>query len=249
MIYLDNSFTRAKYHVVVVGCGGTGGFVAEGLCRILPADVSLVLVDPDRIEERNLIRQNFYRDELGKIKSEALAHRLSRRYHRAVGYSTLPISLTPLPYNTLLIGCVDNGPARRDITRKFTTSYSQSYTPYWWVDAGNDENSGQILIGNGTSGQFRDGKCHSLPLPTLQRPELLREQPKVRSCAEMAEQGPTINQGMAVLVVEVVRRLIAGTCPWIQLYLDMNLGTLQPVFATPEVVENIVKERRKVWTA
>jgi hypothetical protein len=59
----------------------------------------------------------------------------------------------------------------------------------------------------------------------------------------MIEQGPTINQSMAALVIEVVRRLIEGTCSWIQLYLDMNLGTLQPVLATPEVVAEIMGKK------
>jgi len=35
--------------VVVVGCGGTGGFVVEGLCRLLPRDYTLVLIDGDLV--------------------------------------------------------------------------------------------------------------------------------------------------------------------------------------------------------
>jgi hypothetical protein len=32
--YLDNAFLLDKPWITVVGCGGTGGFVAEGLCRL-----------------------------------------------------------------------------------------------------------------------------------------------------------------------------------------------------------------------
>jgi hypothetical protein len=116
------------------------------------------------------------------------------------------------------------------------------------VDAGNGENFGQILIGNRTgSAQYRtsekgDRFC-SLPLPTQQRPDLLRQQPAAISCADIEEQGPTINQSMAALVIEVVRRLIAGTCSWIQLYLDLELGILQPVLATPETVAEILGKK------
>lgn len=251
MYTLDNDFaTRFKYEVMIVGCGGTGGFVAEGLCRLLPVNVPLVLVDPDRVEARNLRRQNFFPEDLGELKSEALASGLSRKYNRAIAYSTLPISLTPLGFNSLVIGCVDNGPARRDIAARFTTTYGNA--PAWWVDAGNGENFGQILIGNRIgSAQFRTSdkgdSFYSLPLPTQQRPDLLRQQPVVISCADIEDQGPTINQSMAALVIEVVRRLIAGTCSWIQLYLDLELGKLQPVLATPETVEEILgKKFRKV---
>jgi hypothetical protein len=44
---------------------------------------------------------------------------------------------------------------------------------------------------------------------------------------------------MAALALEVVRRIINGTCPWMQLYLDMETGALSSVYATPELVSNI----------
>src|SRR5688572_25069805 len=49
---------RQEATVIVVGCGGTGGFLAEALCRLLmdvPAE--LHLVDMDRIEPHNCGRQ------------------------------------------------------------------------------------------------------------------------------------------------------------------------------------------------
>ena len=100
MYRLSNEFAIHRYTrcytVTVVGCGGTGGFVAEALCRLLPADADLVLVDHDRVEERNLTRQSFYREDLGRFKSEVLAHRLARRFERPVAYSTVPVSMTEI---------------------------------------------------------------------------------------------------------------------------------------------------------
>jgi hypothetical protein len=179
------------------------------------------------------------------MKSEALAQRLSRKYDRAVAYSMLPVSFTPLGSNALVVGCVDNGLARKDIANKFKTCGN---TPAWWIDAGNGENFGQVLIGNRIGPpEYRSGEkgdiFYGLPLPTQQRPDLLRQKPLAASCAEIVGQGPTINQSMAVLVIEVVRRLIEGTCPWIQLYLNMDLGTLQPVVVTPKVVEEIMGKK------
>ena len=232
---LDNGFTRMNFAVVVVGCGGTGGFVAESLCRLLPHNATPVLVDHDRVEERNLARQNFFSEDIGKVKSEALALRLSRKYERAVAYSMYPIAMTEIARPGLIVGCVDNGHARRDIAAKVNAE--------WWVDAGNGENYGQVLIGNSVYGYFDEekGVCNGLPLPTIQRPDLLSALPKRQpDCAQVAEQGPTINQAMAAIVVEVVRRIIEGICPWMQLYLDMEAGTLHPVLATPEEVAKII---------
>ena len=38
---------------------------------------------------------------------------------------------------------------------------------------------------------------------------------------------------MASLVLQVVRRMVAGTCPFMGLYLDMEQGTVTPSYATP----------------
>jgi tRNA A37 threonylcarbamoyladenosine dehydratase len=49
---LNNHFVKNKGGITVVGCGGTGGFVAEGLCQMLAPDIKLMLVDFDRVEQR-----------------------------------------------------------------------------------------------------------------------------------------------------------------------------------------------------
>ena len=259
----------ASQGVTVVGCGGTGGFVAEGLCRMLVPQMNIILVDHDRVEERNLLRQNFYHDEIGKFKSEAMAGRLSRLYRRAVGWSVTPFGHRfnryqspqttrrrpePAEGSGIIIGCVDNAQAREGIAQ--VIQYGQ-----WWVDAGNGEDWGQVLIGNSEReqlhGVFDEARqlCSRLPLPTLQQPSLLSPPPaeEVRplSCAELMDTGdqdPTINQAMASLVLQVVRRLLLGDCPWMALYLDLHQGTLNPVFATPENVTRItgVRESRLV---
>jgi hypothetical protein len=240
MYRLSNEFANRRFTVTVVGCGGTGGFAAEALYRVLPRETDLVLVDHDRVEERNLTRQNFYREDLGRFKSETLAHRLAKKFDRPVGYSTLPVSMTQLAFPGLVIGCVDNGLARRDISRAV-------HLDGWWVDAGNGENYGQVIIGNTDVASYflPTGDIYKgLPLPTIQKPELLIQAPTTRGCAEVAEeQGPTINLTMTAVVVEVVRRLIAGTCPWVQLYIDMEAGTLVPVLATPEIIKSLSKRK------
>ena len=255
MYRLDDSFARGHFTVTVVGCGGTGGFVAEGLARLLPPRADLVLIDHDRVEERNLARQNFTRGELGQFKSEALARRLSKRHGLPIAYSTLPVMMTELRWPSLIIGCVDNGPARREIAKRvqdrgltWVGGYSHSVPRelqrgpeleayLWWVDAGNAESYGQILIGNTDRTIFNKDICLGLPLPTLQRPDILREVPQQRDCGDVPEQGPTINRVMAALVVEVVRRLVEGTCPWYQLYLDLETGML-----TLALVSEVVKK-------
>ncbi len=75
--YLDNAFLQDNPWITVVGCGGTGGYVAEGLCRLFTGrEATIVLVDHDRVEPHNLLRQNFYPKDVGHFKSQASLHRL-----------------------------------------------------------------------------------------------------------------------------------------------------------------------------
>ena len=96
----------------------------------------------------------------------------------------------------------------------------------WLIDAGNDTNWGQVLVGN-VAGRvdfdepaFAGEICHLAPAPTLQRPDLLTAvstRPPDVDCAaalDLTDQDPTINQMMASLVLQVVRRMVAGTCPF-----------------------------------
>ena len=45
---------------------------------------------------------------------------------------------------------------------------------------------------------------------------------------------------MASLVLMVVRRMVAGACSFMGLYLDMEQGTVTPIYATPEAAERVV---------
>ena len=58
---------------------------------------------------------------------------------------------------------------------------------------------------------------------------------------DLTDQDPTINQMMASLVLQVVRRMVAGICPFLGLYLDMDLGTVTPSYVTPETVARLVE--------
>lgn len=57
----DYAFLLDNLWITVVGCGGTGGFVAEGLGHFFQGrEANIVLGDHDRVEPHNLLRQGFY---------------------------------------------------------------------------------------------------------------------------------------------------------------------------------------------
>ncbi len=241
--------------IVVVGCGGTGSLVSEGLCRLLGDNqIQLLLIDHDKVEPHNLRRQNFFTGDVGKFKSQVLAERLARQYGRQILYSVYPYDhelvgkesgsmLYERAIQGLIIGCVDNAAARREIAN--TLQWGN-----WWIDAGNGENSGQVLIGNARSlEQLKstfdrpNGTVRDLPVPSIQLPSLLapptKRAKKRVDCAESVEteeQSPIINQAMAMLVLEFIQQLIKGTLQWMGAYIDLGAGTLQTVPADPVVV-------------
>jgi tRNA A37 threonylcarbamoyladenosine dehydratase len=70
--------------VTIVGCGGTGAATARIVARIV-YDMQrmrkhvpqIVLIDHDRVEEKNIGRQLFCPSEEGRFKSEAISRRLN----------------------------------------------------------------------------------------------------------------------------------------------------------------------------
>jgi sulfur carrier protein ThiS adenylyltransferase len=77
----DNAALRARLkasHVAIIGCGGLGSNAAAMLVRCGVGE--LTLIDFDLVEESNLNRQMYFRDQLGMHKTDALAETLVRIY-------------------------------------------------------------------------------------------------------------------------------------------------------------------------
>jgi len=75
----DDPALRARLaasHVALVGCGGLGSNAAAMLVR--SGVGRLTLIDFDVVEESNLNRQLFFRDQIGRPKVDALAETLHR---------------------------------------------------------------------------------------------------------------------------------------------------------------------------
>ena len=74
--------------ILLLGAGGTGGYVAPHLYRLmhtLNRPVRINIVDGDLVEAKNLVRQNFCAADLGENKAKVLA----TRYSEAFGMETL----------------------------------------------------------------------------------------------------------------------------------------------------------------
>lgn len=155
----DNFYTHQKlndvYNVVfIIGCGGTGGYLVRDLGRYVSTlpygdKCLLVLIDGDKVEHKNLNRQNFIKQDLSKNKAEVMAHRYATHYGvNMVAYpqhitkdnisdlmGNVALSKLISTYflkgasatdtnlvNLCVISCVDNNATRRLLHRYFADS-------------------------------------------------------------------------------------------------------------------------------
>ena len=70
---------RKKLKESSVGIAGVGGLGSNAAVSLARAGVGrLILVDFDSVEENNLTRQYYFRDQVGKVKVEALKENIKR---------------------------------------------------------------------------------------------------------------------------------------------------------------------------
>ena len=247
--------------------------MAEHIARIMLVlreqgkTVRVTFIDDDVVTRANVPRQRFCEAEIGAPKAAALA----LRYNAAWG---LDISAIIARFNpamvtntngygtlTLLVGCVDNSEARASIAQVLQQNHNAPFPRSWWLDAGNFEDAGQVILGcEAREAHLRDmftspGICNRLPSPALIQPDLLVPQPEERrahdlSCAQMAAanaQSLVINQAMAMIMTQyLVALLLTGALRHFATYVNLPAGSMRSLYVTPQSVATALK-RPRTW--
>lgn len=213
---LDEREFKKKFVFIIVGLGGTGGYVIRDLSRFAYSvlrrdedyDIKIVCVDPDEVEEKNLLRQNFMPNDLGKNKAEIMASRHSRAFGLEIASLSDLMTRATLESITsqysdhvpVIIGCVDNNKARREIDKFVSKTRKTCY----WIDSGNERTTGQVVMGS----------SNGVPTVTQLFPEVLEESAdsvSAVSCAERLmqdEQNIFVNVCAATHVLNMCRKLV-----------------------------------------
>jgi hypothetical protein len=161
-----------QYHsIFVVGAGGVGARVVQGLVKTLgefwDRNLDIYVIDADRVEERNVGRQLFTHGDIGKYKAEVVA----MRYHqtdRMKMINVFPVINTiekavsddahfAVKLTTaypLVIGCVDNVETRQFLLHYLRNSwlggdYGGNSHRGLYIDCGSDGSTGQVLLAAG----------------------------------------------------------------------------------------------------
>lgn len=234
---------KESYQITLIGCGGTGGYTAQALSRIAfesEKEIKLVFIDGDTVEEKNVGRQNFYYAETGENKASVLAERYSFAYGLEIKAipefftSKYEKFLSLLSLSDLIISAVDSAAARKEIHKSLIKihkaienrlSHNMPIDVGYlvWIDTGNNEYSGQILVGNTfdkkiIKRQKKQETISFLPYPSLSEPDIINEKLEKKTspqtnCAErirLKEQSATINLLMASVVSSMVNNLLEG---------------------------------------
>ena len=235
-----------KYHFVVVGCGGTGSVFMEKLTRYLSCrkekDIgSIVLIDGDVVEEKNLRNQSFIKEDVGLYKSVVweniansiidgnLCHsygtyienkeELIKILKSNVGYSYKDTNVV------ILIGACDNHACRLVMESVFNDE-RPDLKNILYFDSANEFDTGETVFAAKIEGRVI-APCRSVLFPDVLKGDLrsVREM----SCEELnavAPQHMLINQLAAMqLMMGVVKVLEKKDIPTGVTYFNTNFST------------------------
>ncbi|MCI9625629.1 MAG: hypothetical protein HFI90_02480 [Clostridia bacterium] len=212
--------------IIIIGAGGTGGYVIPHLYRIAFATgrpCRVIIADGDIVERKNLIRQNFAECDIGENKAEVMAERYSEVFGIETEYIPDFIESEeqlcelldvrgrrnePKPIG-ILIGAVDNNRSRVMCHNVFNKLDDIIY-----IDAGNGEYTGQVVCGVKQSGQVM-----SKPVARVY-PEILTDVEKFPSELSCAERSVSAPQSIAA-------NLFASTAVAAMLYYLLIEGDLK----------------------
>lgn len=167
--YTENYIINPTHSVTVdlIGAGGTGSQMLQSLTRIDYAlfklghpGLHVRVFDDDIVTDANIGRQLFSPSDIGRNKAEVLVTRANdflgndwEAVPRLYGYGEGSCA-------NITISCVDNVQSRIEIGKHVrcckNSSYDQEH-PYYWMDFGNAEHTGQVIIG--TIGKVSQPKC------------------------------------------------------------------------------------------
>lgn len=234
---LDVRAKSAK-HWVVIGAGGNGGYFIPQLVRQISlqnrmlrvenkAVHAITIIDADEVEDKNLTRQNFLPRDVGHNKAEVMANRYGAAFGVEINYIpeylSSPEMLTDIirsksGYTPVIVGAVDNNKTRAIVYEVFKNTRN-----IFWLDAGNEEWAGQVVLGYNTGNhklpnkEIKTPQLFNLPCVADIYPEILEATDKLPhelSCAERAVSNPQniqTNQDAANIMMNFANQILTAS--------------------------------------
>jgi PRTRC genetic system ThiF family protein len=242
--YTPSHLLDRPVRVLLVGCGGTGSEVLDGLARMHfamvalghPGGLEITAVDGDTVSRSNIGRQRFSASDVGQNKAAVLVHRFNLFYGlswKAVCGFLKPDDLDRVQFD-LLITCVDRASTRVAIGE---WARDRQYLESLWLDFGNGASRAQVILGH-LSKPVRS-KVLRLPNVFDLYPELKTVDDNAEPSCSLAEalhaQDLFVNRFVADAGLAMLWRLFRdGRLEYHGAYLDVSQVSSRPFRIDPE---------------
>lgn len=246
---LPSHFHARPVRILVAGCGGTGSHIVAGLARLNAClrgldhpGLAVEAWDPDRVTEANVGRQLFAPGDIGLAKADVLIHRANLWF--GLDWHSAPWALTgdsaiERPVD-LLIGCVDSARARRDLDAAARTNRIA-----FWLDCGNEDAWGQVVLGQPTGGRAEDA-AQRLPTVLEMFPDMADGPDTGPSCSlaeALGRQGAFINQAVATQALDALWRMLrTGRIDRFAWFINQGDGRTASLIAHPDVITRYIEK-------
>ena len=236
-----------KITIDLVGLGGTGSQVLNSLARINVAllglnhpGIHVRAWDADEITTANMGRQLFSPADVGLNKALVLVTRVNRFF--GFDWQAMTRNYNGAQTSNILITCVDTAAARVQIGTVMGTKAHRSVAPtdqpYYWLDLGNMQKTGQVIIGTlDTIPQPKTEHKTTRVLPTVIKkfPQLkkLKEEKQGPSCSlaeALEKQDLFINSTLAQFGCNIIWKLIReGQLQYQGCYVNLETLSVNPI--------------------
>lgn len=223
---------------MVVGAGGTGSVLIPRLMQLHHAMIALghpgglhvTVYDPDTVSESNIGRQGFFPCDVGQNKAMLLINRLNMAWN--TNWEGIPQRLNKSDRirADIIIGCVDTRKSRQAILGCVQNSCC------YYIDAGNGENHGQVVIGEiGSEATMK--RPDRLPTMADLFPEMVNvaldatdDKPSCSVAESLQKQSLVINTAMATEIFNLLWTLFrTGTLKYSGRFVNLQSGLSTPI--------------------
>lgn len=229
---------RRTVNVVMVGAGGTGSALLPRLMQLHhalialghPGGLHVTVFDNDTVSPSNIGRQGFFPADVGQYKAAVLINRLNMAWGTQWEGDTRRVNRSDRIRADIIIGCVDTRKARAAIMGCVSSAHA------YYLDCGNSENHGQVVIGQIGNG-FTMKKWDRLPsvadlFPESVNPELDKgdDAPSCSVADSLRKQSLVVNMAMATAAFNLLWTLFReGKLNYSGQFINLKSGMSMPI--------------------
>lgn len=244
---LPDDLFQSKINVHLVGCGGTGSQLCPRLAQLHkcllaldhPGGLDVTVWDSDTVAEHNVIRQNFALADVGHNKASVMVNRINAAF--GLNWHDEPRRFAAKDRHSnidFIIGAVDSKAARREID----TFVRNHWQTVYWIDAGNESDSGQVIVGQ-YGNRIKDDPMR-LPLVTELYPEIIEgKDDNAPSCSareSIFKQGLATNAMAATWVYAWLSEALRhGQIAWSGAFFNLAAGKVSSIPVSKEAWDMI----------